>query len=860
MRTMLLMTVATIATCPTVAEAQSAPPNTPAASNDIVVTAQRRADTARKEEQAAPNVVNIQSAETIAKYPDVNAAEALSRIPGVALSIDTAEGRFVNIRGLDGNFNGATFGGVVLLNTQPGGTYFNSAGRAVEFDTIPIGAIDRIVVTKTGLPEHDAEGLGGSIELTPRTAIGTKRPFAEITAGGGIETFRSHGLYRDEVVIGAPFGGTNADGDAPFSFVATQFLYNDRRGFDDLEGAYIDDQPATPDKAYDALELRRYNYNRKRFGYSGELDFTPNNDHRLYARVSIAGYNESVMRDRLEIDGLGDGVAQSRNSFTAPAASTQKTLRDEDETHRNVVFQLGGVHHFNTVTFDWFGAYSRATYVKHFDYNSTFAGPEGLTVGYDNITDPNHPALTGVSGADVLDSANYALAGISNASENDRDREWSGAGNLSAPLHLLDGDAAKIGFKLRYRRKIARPLNFTYGYTGPDVGLPGFVGGGPFTDFYGRYDIGDGIDAGKVRDFLGANPTLFTRNTARDLSRNAGGFFDDTENVAAGYAQYQGNIGALGILAGVRVERTHSVYRGISEITPPQPDPPAAAIAPSYVPTSRSRTYTNVFPTAQLRYQVAPTVIARATYSTGIFRPGFFQTIQASSVDVGGQSVSTGNPDLKPTYANSFDLALEYAPSATSFVSLGLFDKELSNYIVTFSSRGSYPGIPGSNTTIDTFGNVSGAYARGVEAAGSVKFTSLPGLLNGFGIDANASYVDSSARIRPGASIPLPGTFKYTANGALFYERGKLRLRAAGQYESAVLFGVGGSRARDIFQDKRLTLDLNGSYDVTRRVGLYVNAKNLTNEPLRFYEGSKNRPIQREYYDLTLEGGVKIRL
>ena len=113
--------------------------------NDIVVIAQRQAKTARDEQRAAPNLVNIQSAETIAKYPDVNAAEAISRIPGVALSIDTSEGRFVNIRGLDGNFNGATFGGVVLLNTQPGGTYFNSAARAVEFDTIPIGAIDRIV-------------------------------------------------------------------------------------------------------------------------------------------------------------------------------------------------------------------------------------------------------------------------------------------------------------------------------------------------------------------------------------------------------------------------------------------------------------------------------------------------------------------------------------------------------------------------------------------------------------------------------------------------------------------------------------------------------------------------------------------
>lgn len=111
--------------------------------SDIVITGARAAKTARTEQKTAPNLINIQSAETIAKYPDYNAAEALGRVSGVSLSIDTGEGRFVNIRGLDGNLNGATFGGVVLLNTQAGGTYFNASGRAVEFDTVPIGAVDR---------------------------------------------------------------------------------------------------------------------------------------------------------------------------------------------------------------------------------------------------------------------------------------------------------------------------------------------------------------------------------------------------------------------------------------------------------------------------------------------------------------------------------------------------------------------------------------------------------------------------------------------------------------------------------------------------------------------------------------------
>lgn len=820
---------------------------------DIVVTA-RRADAARDEQAKAPNLVNIQSAETIAKYPDINAAEAISRIPGVSLSIDTAEGRFVNIRGLDGNFNGSTFGGVVLLNTQPGGTYFNSAGRAVEFDTVPIGAIDRISVIKTGLPDHEAEGIGGSVELTPRTAIGHSGPFAEVTLGGGIQTARNKGFFRDEVVFGAPLGGKNASGDAPFSFVVSQFLYNDKRGFDDIEAAYIDDQPNTPDKAFDALELRRYQYNRKRFGYSGELDFTPDADNRLYARASFAGYNESVHRNRLEIDGLADGVVvdpANANGLVVTGASTVKTLRDEDEAHRNLVVQVGGDHHFDSVTFNWFGAYSRATYDKYYDYNTTFAGPSDLGIKYDNTTDPDHPKYT-VTGPDITDPANYALDGISNSSEHSRDREWSFSSNLAMPLGLAANDELKFGTKLRFRRKTALPMNYTYGYNGPALSMAGFTQGQPITDFYGAYGIGPDLDGGKLSALLNGNPGLFDRNLARDLSRNAGGYFDDKEDVIAGFAQYKGTFGALGVLAGLRVEHTNARYAGIAKIKDPQG-------AVSFVPAATTQNYTNVFPTIQLRYDLAQNLVARGTWSTAIARPGFYQTIQSSSVDVGGGSVSTGNPDLKPMTSNNFDLSLEYYLPDSGIISIGVFDKELRNYIVTRTKRGRYPGITGI-ASISTYANVGGAYARGVEAAFVDKFRGLPGLLNGFGIDANASYVDAKVDLRDGeGSVELPGTFKFSGNAALFYERGRIKARAAAQYESKVLFGVGGSRATDVFQDHRFTLDFNGSYDVSSWAQLYFNAKNLTNAPLRFYEGSANRPIQREYYDATFEGGIKLK-
>src|SRR6516162_526594 len=121
-------------------------------SSEVIVTAAPRQEVdARQKQFNAINILNIQPAETILKYPDFNAAESLGRMPGISISTDTGEGRFVNIRGIDGNLAGATFGGVPLLNTFPGGTYFGGGGRAVEFDTIPNGSIDGLIVFKTTL-------------------------------------------------------------------------------------------------------------------------------------------------------------------------------------------------------------------------------------------------------------------------------------------------------------------------------------------------------------------------------------------------------------------------------------------------------------------------------------------------------------------------------------------------------------------------------------------------------------------------------------------------------------------------------------------------------------------------------------
>ncbi len=812
-------------------------------STDVVVTA-RSQKTARSEERAAPNLLNVQPAEEIVKYPDFNAAEALGRIPGVSLAIDTGEGRFVNIRGIDGNLNGTTFGGVTLLNTQPGGTYFGGGGRAVELDTVPIGSIDRLVVRKTGLPDQEAEGLGGSVELTPRTAVGLTRPFFDGTIGGGYQNAHKNG----DVFVGEAAAGSTFGPEQQFAIVLTGSFHTDKRGFDDVEPGLLDAvDPGQPgDRVLDALDLRRYEYNRRRFGFGGELDWNPNPQSHYYLRANNAGYTESVHRSILQYRGLGDTVTGSGSTITATGVNARVTERDEQETHLNFIAAAGGRNDLGGVILDYQLSYTAATYHRDYDRNSTFTRPGQPTfsVAYDN-TSRLYPTLTPI-GFNPSDPTQFTLTGLSNTTERAHDREYAGVVNVTVPTTLLGGDGAfKFGGKLRLRDKIDTPNSL--GIKGvPATPLSALLGPGPFTNYYnGTYNVGYAPDLYALRTvFAALTPASITANA----QRNANAFFNDTENIYAGYAQYSGKFGKLGVLAGVRVENTDGTYRGTSVTN-----------GSVFTPSSRKSNYTNFFPTVQLRYDLSDKLVARATYSTGIGRPGFLQLLSGAVVDVGNQAVSVGNPNLKPTTENAFDAQLEYYLPNLGILSFGAFDKEFNNYIINgVTLDNNYPGITG-RTTITTYVNTKSSYARGIEAQYNQKFSFLPAPFDGLGALGNVTYVWSRFAIRPGEKSRLPGTSPLTYNLGLFYEAHKAQLRLSLSHVDAAIFGVGGGAGFDTFEDQRTQLDLTSSYQLTRIMAVYFNARNLNNSPLRYYEGLPNRTTQREFYEQSYEAGFRFK-
>ncbi|MFN6116644.1 MAG: carboxypeptidase-like regulatory domain-containing protein, partial [Flavobacteriales bacterium] len=121
------------------------------------VVTQRRTETEAAvvmETRQSEQVVNGMGREQIAKGQDRTAGDVVKRIPGVTMVGD----RFVIIRGLADRYNTMMLNDVIAPSME-------SDRRGFSFDILPSGALDRVMIYKTGAPELPGEFAGGVIKL-----------------------------------------------------------------------------------------------------------------------------------------------------------------------------------------------------------------------------------------------------------------------------------------------------------------------------------------------------------------------------------------------------------------------------------------------------------------------------------------------------------------------------------------------------------------------------------------------------------------------------------------------------------------------------------------------------------------------
>lgn len=840
-----------------IAVAESAPAMS--AAEEIVVLGQRaQIDLARQAQEQAPNLINIQPLEEIQKLPDISLAEAVRRIPGVSAETDEGENRYINIRGCDAELNNTTYDGVQLLPTNNASP--TAAYRAMALDSLPIGFIGSVKVTKSNTPEMDAEALCGTIDITSRTAPQNGKPFIFGDFGSGWEPSRNTPV-GDFSVTG---GGTKG----PLSVVVTVSGHENWRGIDDVEPAYVNNTAQAPYYALNDIQQRDYELHRVRHGESVDLGLQPDINNSWYLRGFDAGYTEWYQRQFLELTPSGNPTVLSNGQFQ-DTTSIFKSLREEQETSTERLVMAGGKHTVLTdATFDYHAAYVSGDWLKPYDYNSQFAynNPNGGgntgTITY-GLNGAGHTPLYSITGAPgYLDPHNYTLDAFNNSKAHNYDNMVTLASNLKYPLHWnvwqnyanlnAEDESVKFGSQATFRHKVLAAQPYTYGNM-HGLSLAQASAGGNETYYGGQYQNGVDIIPGYVQNVLGYTSTP----TAGDINSGLSQWFNAHENIYSTYLQYEATFGRLGILTGFRVEKTYDHSNAYQTGT----DSGGNFIA---FPVQSRTSYANVFPSLQARYELEPKLLLRAAYSTTIARPGFNQMSPSLAVNLGNATATVGNPNLKPATADNFDVGVERYLPGGGIMSVDAFDKEISNYIIpiatgqTLNFNGSCAGcVGGAQVQVQTFKNAPSSYARGFELNLWGHFPGLPGILDGLGAGANYTYVYSSVESRPHANTLLPESSPHTANVSLFYDRHGLHLDAAVYYVSADIFTFGTDATSDVYNAARLSMDVGASYNFMDHWTAYFDAKNLLDTPHMFYEGNPHRPIQREFYGRTFLAGFR---
>ena len=826
----------------------------------VVVTEHRSEEgAARAEQKYVSNIVNIITSQEIQKLPDVNAAEALRHVQGISLWSDTGEGRFVAIRGLDSDLNSTTFNGVRLLPTNPATVF--GGGRAVALDVIPAGMIGSIAVTKTNKPEQDAEALGGTIDIVPKSIPVTREGFLEGRFGTGYENLNSTPIADISVTGGLRFGLGNGGApsgppnfsDKPFSFVGTASVYADARGIDDVEPGLINSSGT--DRAVAGFDQRFYKYHRTRHAFGGELGYRPDGHNRYFLSFFDTGYKEYKLDNILTINFDGNPTTADNRIFqdTISDGAYQKALVNHTEKLIEQIAIFGGENEIGGMLLDYKAAYMLGKYEVLKDLTTTFNSVGSGSITYDNSG--NYPVVLSSTGPDKTNPANYTFGNYRSALPLNKTTEGSVMANLTIPVSFVSSAKETVKFGGSYRDKTYHAD--TQYFSGPRdsalVGSPSLNGytEGSNVVFYDKVYFNGPNLSPSLTDGLLAQGGL--RQTTSNLVRTLNAHARDTEKVAAEYFQYNLLIGKLDLLAGARLENTKGTYKG-NIVT----DDQFAGIS------SRSKTYTDFFPAISVKYELDQSWQIRAGRSSTIARPGFNQISSNIQVDTGGNSVTTGNPNLSPTKSDSYDLTLERYLSNGGIFSIGVFYKKLTDYIVSNVSflDKSDPlvagyGFSGSKQVIyQSYTNASNAHAGGFEFGYEQRFKNLPGLFSGLGASANYTYVDSQFDIRPGESHALPSASKNTYNAALFYELHPVSVRLSLAHVDKFLSGIGSDATEDLYTDPINLLDLGIQYQISRTLGVYLNVKNLLDSPVRYTQGTTNRTIQREFYGQSYQLGV----
>jgi TonB-dependent receptor len=809
-----------------------------------VVASRAGQASALNQQKNAANVTNVVAADQIGRFPDANLGDALKRIPGVTIGLDQGEARFGSIRGTEPRFNSVMVNGERVPSAE-------AEVREVQLDLIPADMVQAIEVNKSLTPDMDADAIGGSVNVVTRAAPAGFRLSA--TTGSGYNWIRNKPVLVGGLVAGNRFL------DNRLGVIASASYYDQQFGSDNKEGTW----DRTDDgRAYmNEFDLRRYDVQRTRRSLSASLDyrFDENNSIMLRSLYNSRDDWENRFRARYILgepnaSGVQSTEIRRQTKGGGPDPRLQQTRLEDQRTQSH---QLSGEHLLGgRATLTWSGSIARASETRPDErYIEWRARNVDIASDYRDEQNPQFPA---VNAAAVAPNA-FTFRRIEQLDSYTKDEDRNARVDLLLPL--TEGDnATRLKFGARYRGKEKLRDN-SYFFATPSASLGTMTANGAqdFTtsrNYAGNYQYGTFSSPSFLAGLDLFSPAQFT--LADQPAEYAAGNFDAEERITAGYGMIEQRFGpSVSLVAGVRVENTNVDYNGFEFDVDEE----------TVRPTTGSQSYTDVLPSLNIRWDVTPNTVVRGAWTNTLARPNYFDLVPYREVSLEDNELSLGNPSLAPTRSMNFDLTAERYLENVGLLSVGVFHKQITDFIFNLTRFQSVDPVTGQLfSEISQPRNGAEAQLTGVETAFQRQLDFLPGMLRYLGVYVNYTYNNSSVdgldiEGRETESLPLLGTAKHSGNLSFSFDAPRVTLRLAMNYQSESLDAGEGGYNEDAFfdrwADRRTDIDANANVRITPSMQFFVEANNLNNRPLRFYQGVRGRLMQDEYYGRRIQTGFK---
>ena len=858
---------------------------------EIVVTAIRRSlEQALDIKRNSESVVDAISAEDVGKFPDENIAESLQRITGVQINRLRGEGQEVNIRGLPSQFNRVQLNGRTLpsaLNNVDAGRGSNPS-RNFDFTALPSEFIRTLEVHKTPTAQLEEGGLAGTI------VIRTPRPFdfGERIVSGSVQSAwnsnsdeyapRFSGLYSD-IFADGKWGvtlGYAVSERQPETHELDNFGYNNTRTegsgtsrlfpLDFNGNGVIEDDLVVgiPDLVFQNL----YEETRKRSSAIAALQYQLNDNLQLhldsfYTKLDIEATRfENLYIPRLtagEINAEGivldefDGE-QRAVRYDAEGVDLRGGSRFEDRTGDILSVSIGADYSVGLWTIEAEASISDSEQLRS---NLNLANFSLVQTAIDSTLSSDAFSIehNSASEQERLNPDNFRIASL-NGEFNRKSKDDIIDFRIDFDRELNGSLFNKIEFGARYserqqfqdnRRLVVNASEFSE-----------LVGGLPESPAFGAGSVTAAPFLSQISpsngDFLGAysgNATFpsvwlgtYTRKLLEQFSdqqlieagsytNDPSGIVDVEEDILSTYFEgnFSNELGTISGNVGVRVVRTEQISRGsepdLTGITF-QPEAGELTTIPILGGVEIERSYTDILPSANIRFNIDEDLVLRFSASRTMSRPPLVQVSPSASANGTAQTISQQNPDLDPFRANNFDMSVEWYFADLGLMSATYFYKDVRSLVTleTVARELQIETIFGDGTSTTgpaTFQvtrpvNGGGVKVQGLELSYQQTLDFLPKPFNNLGVMGNYTYIDNSE------PILLTGSSENNYNVGAFYETEKFGIRVSYSWRDNYLIDPIVAFGDGLEDQSRGVLDANFTYIVNDNIKIVLEGVNLT--------------------------------